>query len=383
MKQLRICHVITRLDKGGSAENTLLTVLGNCDHGHHVELLCGVSDNPPSENESLARQQGAVICTFKNMVREISPCKDMLTMIQLWWYLKKNHFDVLHTHTSKAGIVARIAGWLAGVRCVIHTPHGHIFYGYFSPRKTAFLIGVERLISKKSSAIITLTNGERKDYLDRKIGTPDSIVPILSGINLAPFLSDAIDKSAVRRELGLPLNGFIAGTVARLVSVKNHDVIVSAAEIIKDQAPDLLFVFAGDGDLRDHLEKRIAQAGLSQRFLFLGWSNDTPKILKALDLFVMCSHNEGMGRAFVEAQASGVPVIGSRVGGIPEVLIEGKTGYMVPPDDASALAECIMQLYNDSEKRQQMSMACREWVNPRFGHEVMVRAIEKLYKQYL
>ncbi|MBN1575391.1 MAG: glycosyltransferase family 4 protein [Chitinispirillaceae bacterium] len=382
MKPLRICHVITRLDKGGSAENTLLTVLGNLAHGHRVEVVCGVSDLPPSENEERARRHGAVITRLNSLVRELSPLNDCMAVLQLYFYLRKHPCDVLHTHTSKAGIVARIAGVLAGVRCIIHTPHGHIFYGYFSPLVTRIFVAVERLVTFRTAALITLTEAERRDYLVRRIGTPESIFPILSGIDLAPYLRTDIDRAAARREAGLPPDKYIAGTVARLDPVKNHDLIISAAQLLKGRIPALMFVFAGDGSLRGHLADRIEQAGLSDRFLLLGWRNDTPRLLRAFDLFVMCSRNEGMGRAFVEAQASGLPVIGSRVGGIPEVMMEGVTGYMVPPDDPHALAERIDKLYNNRNDAPAVAQRCHEWINPRFGSEAMVDALEVVYARF-
>lgn len=381
-KRLRILHVITRLDKGGSAENTLLTALGNAEHGHHVELLCGVSDNPPSENEHRAKKQGITITRYKSLVREISPFKDFITLLRIFSYLKMHPCDVLHTHTSKAGIIARIAGKLAGITCILHTPHGHIFYGYFSATKTRLLIAVERIVTKNTAALITLTRGERNDYLDRNIGSPDSVYPIFSGIELKPYLETHYDRTTTRKELGIPNNCYLAGTVARLVRVKNQDLTVSAAQLLAESHPDIRYLFVGDGDMRTHLERRIKEAGLSRQFIFTGWRNDIPRLLHAMDLFIMCSYNEGMGRAFVEAQASGLPVIGSRVGGVPEVLIEGETGYLVSPTDHRALADGIRWWYDRRNNRKATVRRCREWVNPRFSMETMVESIEALYNKY-
>jgi glycosyltransferase involved in cell wall biosynthesis len=382
MRKLRIIHVITRLDKGGSAENTLLTVLGNLEHGHSVALVCGVSNNPPSENEELAREKGANIHRLKNLVREISPVKDLAALATLYIFLKRHPCDVLHTHTSKAGIIARFAAMFAGVRCVIHTPHGHIFYHYFSPLKTMTLVAIERLATLRTTALITLTSAERQDYLDRRIGREDNTFPIFSGIDLRLYTDTGFVKSKLRRELGLPEERYIAGTVARLVSVKNHDLIISAASELSNSCPDIIFVFVGDGDLHDHLVERINGAGLTDRFVLLGWRNDVARLLHSFDLFIMCSHNEGMGRAFVEAQASGLPVIGSQVGGIPEVILEGKTGFIVSPDDAHALAERIKEMYTQRDNAQEISRRCREWVDPRFSRKRMVESIEALYQRY-
>lgn len=382
MKILHICHVITRLDKGGSAENTLLTVLGNHSHGHTVTLLCGVSNNPPSENENLAQKKGVTIIRFPFLVRDISPWKDAITTLQLiLFFLRHRHLDIVHTHTSKAGILARLAGILTGIRNIVHTPHGHIFYGYFSPFKTNLFICMERFVTHRSAALITLTHKERDDYIERHIGSEDTIFPIFSGIHMEPFIHGDSDRKGVRKELKLPMKNYCAVTVARLVSVKNHDLIISAAELLRDTIPEIKFVFIGDGDLREHLERRIHLDNLTEHFIFTGWRNDIPRLLKAFDLFIMCSHNEGMGRAFVEAQASGLSVIGSRVGGVPEVVRETVTGYLVPPNDVSALAEKIQLMYSKRKHRKIISQQCRQWVFPQFSSEVMVDAIESVYSK--
>jgi glycosyltransferase involved in cell wall biosynthesis len=142
-------------------------------------------------------------------------------------------------------------------------------------------------------------------------------------------------------------------------------------------------VFIGDGELRGSLQADISGRGLRDFFIFTGWRNDIADCLAACDIFVMCSNNEGMGRAFVEAQAAGLPVVGTRVAGIPEVLVEGETGYLVNPGDADDLAEKLLTLYNSKDTLSTMSEKCRAWVNPRFSAEVMVKRIHEIYKEIL
>jgi glycosyltransferase involved in cell wall biosynthesis len=165
------------------------------------------------------------------------------------------------------------------------------------------------------------------------------------------------------------------------VPVKNHNLIVDAALQLKNDFRDIRFVFVGDGELRGDLEARIDEHGLTDRFIFTGWRNDIPDLLAAFDIFIMCSKNEGMGRAFVEAQAAGVPVIGTSVGGIAEVLDEGRTGYLVDPDNAHELAEKIEILYRRKSHRAALSDACRKWVDPKFSAARMVDEIESVYRR--
>jgi glycosyltransferase involved in cell wall biosynthesis len=185
----------------------------------------------------------------------------------------------------------------------------------------------------------------------------------------------------MRKELGLNESHFVAGTVARLDPIKNHHLIVDAALRLKNDFRDIRFIFVGDGELRDELAACIEEHGLTDRFIFTGWRNDIPDLLAAFDIFIMCSKNEGMGRAFVEAQAAGVPVIGTRVGGIAEVLDEGRTGYLVDPDNAHELADKIEVLYRMKTHRKALSDACRKWVDPKFSAARMVDEIESVYRR--
>jgi glycosyltransferase involved in cell wall biosynthesis len=381
LKLLRICHIITRLDLGGSAENTILTAIGLRQQGHAVDLVCGVSENPPSRSETEAQAIGIRCIRLSTLARPVSPVRDTIALVTLIRLLRKNRYDIVHTHTSKAGIIGRIAALLARTPLVVHTPHGHIFYGYFSSLLTRCFTLLERIVTQWTDALITLTVQEKRDYLDRRIGSPGRMFPILSGIDLSPYRSLRSDRERMRSSIGLERSAFVAGTVARLVPVKNHDLIVSAAFLLRERCPDVKFLFIGDGELRQPLESRVQSLGLDSFFMFLGWRNDIPECLSMLDLFVMCSLNEGMGRAFIEAQACGVPVIGSRVGGVVEAIAEGTTGFLVDPADHEELAEKIALLHNDRTLLAHMAAACRPHVDPAFGKEVMVEKIGLLYRR--
>jgi len=377
----KILHIITRLDLGGSADNTLLTVIGQLRAGYDVDIIAGHSEYPPSVNEETAKKLGATITRYNCIKRAISPWHDFISIFVMFWVILTKKYDIVHTHTSKVGISGRIAAKLAGARRIVHTPHGHIFYGYFSPRVTAFFVSLERFCMYFTHAQITLTQRNKEDYLARNIGREDNLFPIFSGISLEPYLEVKTDRTALRQELGYTPEHFVVGTVARLVNIKNHHLTIEAAKLIYKDLPNVRFLFIGDGDLREKHIKNVNEAGMAHIFNFAGWYNNINEMLTTFDIFVMCSINEGMGRAFVEAQAVGLPVIGSNVGGIPEVLQDGRTGFLVSNDNPQALADKIKVLYNNRELVEKMGKAAREWVYPTFTKEMMVKKIIELYEK--
>jgi glycosyltransferase involved in cell wall biosynthesis len=382
-KPRRILHVITRLDLGGSAENTLLTAIGLAERGYEAAIIAGPSSNPPSATEKTALEKGVRIERLPSLLRNISLFNDSAALLALYSRIKNGRYDCVHTHTSKAGILGRIAARMAGTPVIVHTAHGHIFYGYFSRLLTMIFVVIERFIFPFTDIMIMLTDQEKKETLHRKIGSNERMVRILSGVDLAPFcLVTKADRASAIAALGLLEADFIVGTVARLVTVKNHAVIVAAAEKIKESHPDIRFVFVGDGDLQNGLKERVVAAKLEKNVLFAGWKNreELLAILPAFDIFALCSINEGMGRAFIEAQAAGVPVIGSRVCGIPEVIKEGETGFCVALNDIDALVEKIVWMHNNKGKLAIMGAMGRAWAQKHFSKEIMVEKIDRVYQ---
>lgn len=381
--KIKILHIITRLDKGGSAENTLLTVMGMDPSRYTSDVLCGVSDNPPSQNEAAALSGGIRITRLPYLVREISPMKDARALCQIIKIIRRRKYDIVHTHTSKAGLLGRVAARIAGIKRIVHTPHGNVFQGYFSDFMTQIFIGIEKWCMSFTNILIALTQTGKMEHLAVGIGNEQSIRVVESGINLEPYLKTDTPKEEAKKKLGVSPEKFVVGTVARLVTVKNHRMIVNAAANMVKKAENSLFLFAGDGPLRKELEDRVAKMGLTDHFLFLGWKNEVPEILNACDVFVMCSKNEGMGRAFVEAQAAGVPCIGTSVGGIPDVISANETGFLVHPEDSLALSDILIDLYNNPEKLSEMSRACRKWVDPQFSAKRMVETLDKIYQELM
>ena len=391
-KKHKIIHIITRLDKGGSAENTFLTVLGIVKKNYEVVLVKGPTyESKMSKEEHIsvisglkeANLKGVKIVNNPFLLRRINPVYDFLALFSLWVFLIKEKPTIVHTHTSKAGLLGRLAAKLAGVPIIVHTPHGHIFFGYFGTLKTKIFIFLERLASRITDKIVALTNKERDDHVSFKIDKKEKFVVIFSGVELDRFKElDPEQKRNVKKELGLFDNSFIVGTAGRLVPVKGPQYLIKAAKYVISKYPKTFFIFIGDGRLRQNLEKEAFNLGIKENIIFLGWRSDVAKIISIFDVFALPSLNEGMGRVLVEVMALGKPIVASDVGGIPDLVIDGKNGFLVPARNPKELAKYIQILIEDEAKREQMGLAGKMSAQ-NFSKDIMVERITNLYNELL
>jgi len=326
-------------------------------------------------------QAGVAVFQVPPLVREINPVLDAWAIFALWRMLCRVRPEIVHTHTSKAGAVGRLAARLAGIPVVIHTPHGHLFYGYYGRFLSSLVCFGERFLARLTDRIVTLTNRGAEEHVRYKIAGQQKFVTIHGGNSLAPFRSMRVNATFKRRELGLPPEGPIVGTVGRLVPIKGHTWLLRAVPRVLAEFPQACVVLIGDGPLRGELKELTAELGISPHVVFLGTRHDIPECLAALDLFVLPSLNEGMGRALVEAMAVGCPVVATCVGGIPDVVTDGATGLLVPPRDDRALADAILTLLRDRRLLAAYGEAAQRRVDERFDIETMVRSIERLYDE--
>jgi glycosyltransferase involved in cell wall biosynthesis len=376
---LRILHLITRLDRGGSATNTLLTVAG-FPSLFGQSLLYGRTQEFPQLALNIRRQ--VEMMELPDLVRSPSPVKDLVAFWKIYRLLRSGRFDLIHTHTSKAGLLGRIAARLAGVPHIVHTPHGQAFNGYTGRMLTALFVLLERWAATFTDRIIGLTDQEIRDNLERGIGEPEQFVNIPSGIDLKSFERREKEPADVKASLGLSPSAVLIGSVGRLDPVKGHTYLLDAFAVLAPRFPDLHLALVGDGELLSDLRARTQHSGLTDRVLFLGWREDIHDLLHAFDLFVFPSLSEGMGRALVEAMAAGLPIVASRVCSIPEVLAEGEAGYLVEPASALSLAHGIETLLRDPELRNRLTKAARERAQ-RYSVEVMLQKIQILYQDLL
>ncbi len=380
---IKVLHIITRLDRGGSSENTLLTAVGLRERGYEVVVVAGPGTGHRAPTERKAHSCGVEIKGLAELVREISPLKDIFAFIKLFFLIRRGRYQIVHTHSSKGGILGRWAAWLAGAPIIIHTPHGHVFYGYFGPLLSRVFLWLEWASARMTRKIISLTDLERDEHVRFGVGRREQFVTIASGVELGRFTSVGQEEALrAKEELALPSHAPLIGSVGRLEPIKGYRYFLEAAALVLRSYPEAYFLLAGDGRERSELSDRAQALGIGERFCLLGWRDDVPSLLKAMDLFVIPSLNEGMGRSAVEAMAAGLPVVASRVGSLPEVVAHGDTGLLVPPADPEALASAILSLLKDPRGRRAMGERARAAVDP-YSVEIMVERIEALYRELL
>ncbi|HPC32420.1 MAG TPA: glycosyltransferase family 4 protein, partial [Syntrophales bacterium] len=391
-----VVHVITRFDKGGSAENTFLTVTGLDPARYETYLLAGSDgqdtaaavSTPSAESaaaeENMARVQAAGVKTFivPELVRPVAPLRDLRAFLRIRGLIRRLAPQIVHTHTSKAGIIGRLAAFSAGVPVVVHTPHGHVFWGYFGAVASRFFITLEKSASRLTDRLIMLTGQEKADHLRYRIAPPDKFVVIHSGVCLEPFLQITAADSRPDSDPAFPPDSFVIGTIGRLTAIKGQRYLLEAAAGLLREIPELICIIVGEGELRRELAARAASLGMGERAFFPGWRRDVPSYMAALDLFVMPSLNEGMGRVVVEAMAAGRAVIASDVGGLRDLVVHGENGLLVPPGNAAALAAAIRTLYRDPKRRRIMGQNGRMKA-PAFSAAAMIKKIDELYMNLL
>lgn len=378
-EKLKVLHIITRLDKGGSSENTSLTVSGLDKKRFDVTLIYGKTNDPDGQIKSALSNNEINYRIIPQLVRQVNPWSDLIAFLKLYAIMKKENFNIVHTHTSKAGILGRWAAKLAGVKVIIHTPHGHIFYGYFGPIRNKLFILLERLTARITDKIITLTQRGKDEHIKFKIAKADKFVPIYSGIELERFINSNYDPIPMRESLGISPNGPVIGTITRLEPVKGNIYFIEAISQVIKIFPTLKVIITGDGTQRKMIENRIEALSLTRNVILLGATNEIPKVLSALDIFVLPSLNEGMGRCLLEAMAISKPVVATSVGGIPEIVEDNVTGLLVPPKNSRKLAEAIIYLLANREKAVEMGQAARKRLNHNFSSKAMIDEISALY----
>ena len=383
---MRIMHVSTRLILGGSQENTVLSCAGQADDGHEVSLVFGPIEGPEGTMLPAVEAHGGIeAIETPDLVREIAPLRDRRCRRELERLMRDWKPDVVHTHSSKAGILGRAAAWAADVPAVVHTIHGLPFHPYQSRVKNGMYVLAERWAARRCHAIATVADAMRDQALAAGIGRRDQYRTVRSGMIVEPYLDDSESRADARRRLGLPIDAFIVGTVARLAELKGHDDLLDALGDAMREDPDLHLLWVGDGWWADRLLERVRGLGLEDRVHTPGLvaPETIPGWIRAMDVVAHPSYREGLPRAVVQGLLSGRPVVAHALDGAPEVCIDGETGFLVEPGNHDALREAILRLRRDPGLGERLGEAGRTRCREAFDHRTMVRELDALYRRVL
>lgn len=384
-ERLKVMRLIARLNIGGPAVHTLL-ITERLDPARYESLLVtGVEAANEGNMLDLMVERG-LKGTIKPIVipslgREISPKSDLQTVREVLRLMRREKPDIVETHTAKAGFVGRLAARLARVPVVIHTFHGNVFQGYFSPAKTKLFISIEKKLARSTDAIIVLSEQQRAEISTLGIGRPEQFHVIPLGLDLRPFLEGDALRGQLRRELNIDPAAPIVGIVARLVPIKAIHLFLQAAWQVLQTHPRTVFLIAGDGELRGELEAQARELNLGQSVRFLGFRSDLPRLYADLDGSVLCSLNEGLPVAVIESLASARPVVATNVGGVPDLVVPGKTGWLCPPQNVEALANGIRALLDGPVRAAAMGRAGREHVYPALDIARLCADMDALYQE--
>jgi glycosyltransferase involved in cell wall biosynthesis len=382
-RRIRVMRIITRLNVGGPALHaTLLTE--RLDPGRYESLLVAGTEGP-DEGNYLALYQRSLkqLRILPALGPEIRAGQDLLALIQLTRLMRRWRPDVVHTHMAKAGTLGRLAAQLAGVPVRVHTYHGHVFKGYFSPAQTRRFLAIERWLARRTHRLFVVSEAVRSELVALGVGTPDTTAVVPVGLDLDRFNRSGGLRGQLRAELGLAPDTPLVGIVARLVPIKAHEVFLRAAALVASDRRDVVFLVVGHGERRAELERLASDLELGSRIRFLGWRADLDRIYADLDVVVLCSSNEGSPVALIEAMAAGRPVVATRVGGVPDLVEDEVSGCLVPPGDAAALARAVATLLREPDRRQAIGAAGQKRVVPSFGAERLLADIDALYRELL
>ncbi|MBI5397123.1 MAG: glycosyltransferase family 4 protein [Verrucomicrobia bacterium] len=373
---MRICHIITRLIVGGAQENTLASVvaLRRLPGYEAVDLVCGSEAGAEGSLIENARRAGVEPVCVDSLRRSINPLHDIRARRELVALLRRGRYDIVHTHSGKAGFLGRLAARAASVPVIIHTIHGPSFGPYQNALANAPLKLAERIAGRVTTRFVSVADAMTQLYLDAGIGRPERYTTIRSGFDVAAFARATPDPQ-LRVQLG---GGPVVGQIARLFDLKGWELFFEMARAL----PEAKFLIVGDGPWREKLEAWAGEPVLRGRVHFAGLvpPADVPRYVATMDVLVHLSLREGLPRAVVQALAAGKPVVAHPLDGTPEVVKDGETGFLVPAGDCAALADRVRRLFRDPALAANMGRRGQARVLEEFSVERMVSKLDELYR---
>ena len=375
---LKVLHIITHLVLGGAQDNTLVTVAKHDRSQFEVHL----ASNPSGFWLERGKQVADVFHPLTHLVNPISPLEDIIALVEIVKLLRQEKFDVIHTHSSKAGILGRWAGRIVGIPVIVHTVHGFAFHYFMPTWKKQLYIFLEQISRSCADFYITVSELNRKEAVQLKLFNFDNSTTIYSGIDLTKLDRDA-DLNLVKNQIGIPEKWQTIVSVGRLDRQKSPNFLIDAFAQVLQYHLDTLLLLVGDGELRQELEAQVSRLDITNKVRFLGSREDVPEILKIADIFALSSLWEGLGRAMTEAMLVGKPVVVPAIYGIPEIVHHHETGLLFEAKNVERLANNLIYLLEHPEERDRLGQNAKNLTRNLFDGDAMVRHIEEVYIKFL
>ncbi len=383
-KPLKVMHVITRFIRGGAQENTLLTVQGlDARPDTEAMLVTGPGLGPEGDLIPDAVQSGVDVIIIDAMRRAIHPWRDWRSYRELRRCIREIKPDIVHTHSSKAGIVARKAAKDEKVPRIVHSIHGLPFHDYERPLVNKLYVALERNAAKYTDLIICVADAMTEKAVTAGVAPPEKFVTVYSGMDVEPYLHGEHDRAAIRESLGIGPDELVVGVIARISPLKGHEFIIKAAPQILATHPNVRLLFVGEGHIRAEMEQLATEKGVLDRIVWAGLRDyrEIPGLIASMELVVHTSLREGLARVLPQALLSGVPVVSYDVDGAREVVINGETGWLVQAEAINELAGAVCEALGDLGHARALAAAGREICKQWYPAEVMVDAIAREYEK--
>jgi glycosyltransferase involved in cell wall biosynthesis len=383
---IRVLRVIARLNMGGPAIHVANLAAGLQDRGYQTTVVAGSLARGEDSMAFLAERLGVPVVSVPEIQREVSAIHDLRSAVRVASLIREERPHILHTHTAKAGAIARAAAMLAGDArppVVVHTFHGHVLKGYFGPTRTAFFRRVEQTLARTADVLVAVSPEVRDELVELGIAPREKFAVIRLGIPLEERLGDPTADADYRRLYGIPPDAFVVGWVGRMTGVKDTGAVLEIVRAAREQGVEAVLCMVGDGPDRVRLEQLAHEIGIARHCYFVGYQEDVAGYYRLFDAFLLPSVNEGTPVSAIEALASGTPVVANRVGGVPDVVRDGVDGFLVEHGDVEGAGRRIAALAEDAKLRAKLGDAGRARVLERYAVSRLVDDVDRLYRALL
>ena len=383
-KPIKIINVLSRMNIGGPSVHAVLLTKYLTNEKYQSSIVSGTLSDGEGDMSYLIDDYAIEHRLITSLKREISFSDDLKAVIELIKLFRREKPQIVHTNLAKAGMVGRLAAWLARVPVILHTYHGHVFSGYFSPLKTSLYILIERYIALISNQIVVISEMVRKDICSvYKIVSEKKVSVIPLGFELNKMEPLNKYRGFFRKQFSIPEDAPVIGIVGRLTGIKNHDLFVEIANLLLQQNNQIHFLIVGDGELRAELETKVATLGIVKNVHFTGWVTETAKMYADIDIMMLTSKNEGTPVTVIEAMYYTIPVVSSNVGGLSDLIIDGKTGFLINFLIADDYIPVILNLLGSEQERKSIGKAGHIFISDHFNIDRLITDMDNLYIKLL